>query len=318
MNLKVITPEEFIQSLPKELDQDKIPEPEQIILKGNIYWSGHLHYEDLENLVKSLQQVFNFTIPSEQTNQDLSEMQWEDYLRTGTIGDDMFKVEGEWQTCIEDEEHSLKMSGMHSFPDIDFYWSIKDPDVIQKLYKASQLYEEIARNKGSRFTFINRKIGDWYLGAKWYANGQIENFLSNEKGTIFYWQEGNRDEYRYESKIPSSEWIFHNPTTKKEHQEILDKLWDAYDAIKDKVLFYDLEIHHSRHVLSKEKDRHFHVKVKFEFSDLDFKPYIPYKSAIDLAETYQSNLKGLDQGRVVSYPNPVDDIKRVLEKMGIL
>lgn len=299
---KIMTPEQFLQSIPKDLNLDDKPKIEPIDVRGNIFWCGHLHHEDLEYIVNSLQEVFNFEILEKKTNEEKSRQDFSDYLRSHIVGEDMFSVKGEWKIAINGDTSTLKMGGMHSFPEVEFLWSTRGNDLISKLYKASQLYEEVARNKDSRFTFTNAKVMGWYLGASWQSNKKLNNFMSNDKGTIFCWCDGNRDEFRYESKIPASRWIFDSPKSKNEYQSIMDRLWDGYDVIKDKVLLYDISACHSTQILSKEKSRYFHVNIKFRFNDLGFKPYIPYKSAIELAERYQKHLNDLGQGKVVEYP----------------
>lgn len=296
---QVVTTEELIDLLPREESDEEIPKAKLHNLIGHINWPGHTHYDDLESIIKALKSVFKFKYKGE-TNEQIAKDAHNEYYETKISRDEMYERKARYDILINNNITTLNLFGLHAMGWVDLDWNIQDDKVIDKLYKASDLFERFS-GRDSEWTFVYGNILDFELGARWKPKKEKEYFLTNGKGTIFFWESGNRDNYRYESWIPPTTFVFGLPSAKKKYQKIMNKLWEVYKTIKQPVLSYETNVQHTSDVFSKSKKRRFRVEIKFTFDDLFLKPYTKYKSAIDLALKFQAALEGIDQGEVVTY-----------------
>ncbi|KXB02039.1 hypothetical protein AKJ45_03765 [candidate division MSBL1 archaeon SCGC-AAA261F19] len=114
--MKVMTLSEFIESRPKEIELTESIELKEEVVRGLFKWIGHIHKENIDNLIEAIQSVYS----------ELELRKFQEF--TG-----LFEQGGIWEVSGEPDETSyIHMEGTHGIGELYFFWNRPRKDVLKK------------------------------------------------------------------------------------------------------------------------------------------------------------------------------------------
>jgi len=316
---KIVTPLEFINQLDHEWSQEGRPQEKLFEIHGRLHWLGRCYHDDLAAFVDAFRDS-GFNVLNEEDNSELGDLAFKEYLNrqkdkpqrkgkltrkdieeiskeNSDLRDDMFIRKLNTKVEYNGDVSEINLEGYSAYPDVDLKWSAKGTELVKKLAEVFPKFIEKSE-RDAELAVVFGRIAGFNHGVHMQKD-ENRTFLANKKGTLFYSKAGKRENFHYESMIPDSHWIFREPSTYRKRKSLIEILDNAYESIKDEVQHYSINTTYRKNFPDRKKACR--IKMEFDFSDLDFKPYTPYKSALDLVKKYQKELGRVKTGGVVDY-----------------